>query len=217
MPNEKIKLQRLSLFIFLWFLLTGLAFWIDEPLTRSFQAGFMKSAIRPLLTFVSYMGGYSIHLLVLVVVIGYAKNKKVVFEYITLMVGSTTLCAIFKELIGRARPEMQKGHFAFSPFEPLLSGFSSFPSGDAAASMALATFLGLMFPKARWLFWFVGFWASLGRVAARKHYLSDVIFGAGFGIFCVLIGHALMRSFSSTNPALPKAGLAMAQNPENVG
>jgi membrane-associated phospholipid phosphatase len=53
--------------------------------------------------------------------------------------------------------------------------------------MALATILGLYFPRSRWLFWAIGAWAALGRVTMDRHFLSDVVFGAGLGIACVLV------------------------------
>jgi len=37
------------------------------------------------------------------------------------------------------------------------------------------------------LFWILGFAAALARVARQRHFLSDVIFGAGFGYACVLL------------------------------
>jgi len=56
---------------------------------------------------------------------------------------------IMKHAIGRPRPKfMHAGNIEFSPASG--SGWDSFPSGHAAAALAVATVLTTKFPRARW-------------------------------------------------------------------
>jgi membrane-associated phospholipid phosphatase len=63
-------------------------------------------------------------------------------------------------------------------------GGKSFPSGHAAASFAFASVLSHRYPHNPWVKW--GAYAlatgvSLGRLAGKKHFPSDVLVGATVG------------------------------------
>ena len=63
------------------------------------------------------------------------------------------------------------------------SSDDSFPSGHAATTFASATVLARhLGPKATWPALVVASFVSMSRVNQQRHYLSDVVFGAGLGI-----------------------------------
>lgn len=142
--------------------------------------------VRDVLTALDYMAGYPIHLLILSILVSARNRKRLIGGYAVTMIAQGIVSNLIKILVGRARPPLAEGPFHFLPLT-LATGMTSFPSGDATAGMALATLLGIYFPRSRWLFWTLGLAAGLARVVRGRHFLSDVIFGAGLGYACVLL------------------------------
>jgi len=90
---------------------------------------------------------------------------------------------ILKHAIGRPRPKfMHAGNLELSPVSG--SGWDSFPSGHAAAAVAVATALAVKFPRARWPILAVAVAVAASRVFRGSHYLTDVAGGAALG--CVM-------------------------------
>lgn len=90
---------------------------------------------------------------------------------------------ILKHLIGRPRPKfMHAGNLDLSPVSG--SGWDSFPSGHAAAAVAVATVLAVKFPRVRWPLLAVAVAIAASRVFRGSHYLTDVAGGAALG--CVM-------------------------------
>ncbi|MHB8834179.1 MAG: phosphatase PAP2 family protein [Candidatus Methylomirabilia bacterium] len=84
---------------------------------------------------------------------------------------------------GRALPNAHENAFEFRPFVP---GRNSFASGHTAAAFALATSLDQNL-REDWGYWQTPFLYAMAtgcgvsRIYDEKHYLSDVILGAGIG------------------------------------
>jgi undecaprenyl-diphosphatase len=90
---------------------------------------------------------------------------------------------ILKHAIGRPRPKfMHAGNLEFSPVSG--SGWDSFPSGHAAAAVAVATVLAVRFPRARWPILVAAVAIAASRVIRGSHYLTDVAGGAALG--CIM-------------------------------
>jgi membrane-associated phospholipid phosphatase len=63
------------------------------------------------------------------------------------------------------------------------SSHDSFPSGHASQTFASATVLARHFgPRAAWPAYAVATFVSISRVNQQRHFLSDMVFGAGLGI-----------------------------------
>jgi membrane-associated phospholipid phosphatase len=91
--------------------------------------------------------------------------------------------AIFKRLLGRARPIWleTEGVFSFRFFSPTAWDFQSFPSGHATTSLAFALIATLLFGRyGSWVF-IPAVLIALSRVVIQMHYLSDIVFGATLG------------------------------------
>lgn len=73
------------------------------------------------------------------------------------------------------------------------SGYNSFPSGHTAQAFAAATFLSEEYKsKFKWMPYLAyGIASSVGllRMANNKHYLSDVLVGAGLGILSMKMSY----------------------------
>ncbi len=59
----------------------------------------------------------------------------------------------------------------------------SFPSGHAVTSFAIATFLSLVYPRARWVLFPLSFLVSYSRIAVGVHYPFDILAGWVEGAF----------------------------------
>ena len=93
---------------------------------------------------------------------------------------------ILKHAIGRPRPKfMHAGNLEFSPISG--SGWDSFPSGHAAAAIAVATVLATKFPRARWPILAMAVAIAASRVIRGSHYLTDVAGGAALGCLMGMI------------------------------
>lgn len=92
---------------------------------------------------------------------------------------------VLKWAIGRGRPKefLWNGHspYAMNPFE-MTSQWWSFPSGHSCSTFAIAVWLGLAFPRFRWVFWVAATMLSFSRfLSLTPHYLGDVVAGAAIG------------------------------------
>ncbi len=117
--------------------------------------------------------------------------------------GLTALSAnVLKHVIGRPRPKfMHAGNLEFSPVTG--SGWDSFPSGHAAASLTVATVLAAKFPRARWPILALAVAVAASRVFRGSHYLTDVAGGAALGcIVGVIVTHPWREWLASTGMAL---------------
>lgn len=90
---------------------------------------------------------------------------------------TSTVTALFKFIVGRARPYVGIGALTFSPFS-FSKSFQSFPSGHASLSWAIFTPIAQNF-GVQWYFIPVIF--SAQRLWSDEHWLSDVIFGSVLG------------------------------------
>lgn len=110
-----------------------------------------------------------------------------------------------KYLIGRQRPFVEKGDpYDFAPLRGTHSGRSSLPSGHTTAAFAfaasMATDLRIDHPQgARWgvpLLYLGAASVGAARMYSNKHWMSDVVMGAGIG---TLIGHRTV-TYSRSHP-----------------
>ncbi len=102
---------------------------------------------------------------------------------------------ILKHALGRYRPSkfFQTGHHEFS-FFVIFQKSDSFPSGHAATIWGAMICLWFLYPRLRWLYVVVAVTVSFGRVVVTKHYLGDVVAGAGLALaVCLLLKRAIER------------------------
>lgn len=93
--------------------------------------------------------------------------------------------SIVKRLIGRVRPSAE----AASAFEPFSwrPDYASMPSGHAMTAFGALVAIGLIFPRARPFLWVYAITIAVSRIVVSAHFPSDVIAGAAFGAFGVIL------------------------------
>jgi membrane-associated phospholipid phosphatase len=114
------------------------------------------------------------------------------------VIASTVAFETVKLVAGRARPDDSRSSWEFSPF----SGRGSFPSGHSTVAFALATSLSheLHNPLATVALYATATGTAWSRVYNRRHWASDVVFGAALGIATAQVVHGRWRVFGLRPP-----------------
>ena len=194
-PGQFCRLAPLVCsFVALILVFVGLFDW-DVPLTRFVRSLYppVGSVPNPWLVQFSDLGdrlgkGESLVLLsLLLLAVGYGLKrpqwKDAGWQSLIAHGLVAVVANIVKHVIGRPRPKfMHAGNLELSPAGG--SGWDSFPSGHAAAAIAVATVLAAKFPRARWPILVVAVAIAASRIFRGSHYLTDVVGGAALG--CVM-------------------------------
>ena len=168
-------------------------FW-DIPLTYCFRG--LDQTIVDLFEIITQAGDslwYFIILIPLYLLMRFLwENEKWSARTLFLLL-AVTLSGLFNILIkwfaGRNRPInlFESDLFGFDYFSIFyLHESTSFPSGHTVTAFVLATALGFMFPRFRWIAFLAAALVGVSRVVITAHYLSDVIAGAAVGVVCCL-------------------------------
>jgi membrane-associated phospholipid phosphatase len=136
----------------------------------------------------------------------FKKNELYVHRFLFLLysnIFSGFLSLLLKNLFGRMRPWGLKDgsdEYGFLLFQNLDMGLIekfkyqmnilidcatphiSFPSGHSTTLFTVATYLWLLFPKQKYIWFITASILATGRILASDHYLSDIIAGALLGI-----------------------------------
>ena len=104
---------------------------------------------------------------------------------------------ILKWCVGRIRPFHGSPPFALHPFAGGISGLFeqslSFPSGDVTLAFAMTGCLSWIAPKYKILWWILGLWIAIERVAEGAHYPSDTVAGACLGLFLAYLARRIIN------------------------
>lgn len=103
------------------------------------------------------------------------------------------MCQLIKLLVARKRPNSFPVHMADSATETWIGLFpnwelgsqyanQSFPSAHAATAIGMAIGLSWLFPRGRYMFWFLALLACVQRIVSGAHWMSDVFAGACIAI-----------------------------------
>jgi membrane-associated phospholipid phosphatase len=114
----------------------------------------------------------------------------------TAVAGAAAL--VLKSAVGRRRPDVAP-NTAFS-FRPFVFKGNSFPSGHTTVAFALATSLSGE-TKDHWtdlLFYSAATLTGYARINDDRHWLSDIVFGAGLGIVSARLVQRWHRPFAVT-------------------
>lgn len=187
-PSDHARPSHLSLFPaekLRWFLLAGsLAAVYDRRLLRQFDPDLLEGERgddRGPRTVSSL--GTGIPMLVAIgtpYVIGGSYGRKSTRLAVAALVDATIVTESLKFLTGKERPFQSGGQILFHGPG---SGFNSFPSGHTSASFAVATVLGHRYPRYRTALTLLATGIGVSRMSLARHFPSDVVVGAGVGIF----------------------------------
>lgn len=89
-----------------------------------------------------------------------------------------------KELVGRSRPQSERGAFLFRPLGG--SAYHSFPSGHTMLSIATSWVLArqVSYVPLKIVFYALPVITGASRIYVGAHWLSDVLLGSALGIAC---------------------------------
>lgn len=90
---------------------------------------------------------------------------------------------LLKLLLRRERPYALEGQYSFRPFDERTFSSSglALPSTHAVVAFGAAAILSRIFPRAWPVWWTLAWGCALTRVAAGRHFLSDVVVAAVVG------------------------------------
>lgn len=102
---------------------------------------------------------------------------------------------LLKIVVRRERPAVHDGLYGFRPWDERTWSAAglAFPSSHVAVAFGGAAMLARLYPRARWVGYTLAAGCAITRVAARAHFVSDVVFAAGLGW---LAGWALWRRWA---------------------
>ncbi len=195
------RLWRWAATIGVWLALIAVGKWIDgdvtDWLTRPGTRERVSEWVATLLNSFVYLAFPAVFLAL-------PNWKRLFIGWNAALLLSTVLTHLLKWVVGRARPYVGLGARVYSPFSDEV-GMASFPSGHTSAAVTIAAVASLFFPRFRAVFWIYAAIVALERLVSRNHYLSDVIAGAGIGLFSVWAARrALGPSFF--DPGYPVKG-----------
>ncbi len=146
----------------------------------------------------------------------YKKNNLYLQRYLFVLyanIFSAFVALIIKIIIGRVRPwGIENGGHQYGIFELFshitpallkhhhlkeiihtLNTYVSFPSGHAVTAFAMFTYMSILFPRFRYLWFFIALLVGISRIFADDHYLSDIVGGAMVGIISTIFIYRLMK------------------------
>jgi membrane-associated phospholipid phosphatase len=178
---------------FLFFIVSY--YFFDIPITEFFNQ--FQSVIHPIAKCIAVgfngivvLGVFSILLLLSFVIPKMHTYKKPLFTLFILLVLGQIFLMVVKVCVGRSRPELwlTQHIYTFKPFTTARE-YLSFPSGHTINVILIFSYLAIVCPKYRVIFWCLGFGISFFRVLSLQHYFSDWLFTAYLAACLVPIGY----------------------------
>ena len=198
--------------IVLWALLLCAAFFVDRtvatwvqqtvPLDKHFRS------IKALIFLIRIPGDFRFAVAI-AIILAMVHPKRIWAAAALLFSGvATGINPVIKWITGRHRPIKGIHPFEFHPFPQGFVGLYKeqalcFPSGDTTHAFAAAASLSILFPRWKWVFYFVALLVAAERVLENAHYMSDVVAGAGLGTFLGVF----VTNFVLRHAKLPPADL----------
>ena len=143
---------------------------------------------------------------------GVYKNRFLFLLYVNVFSGLVSL--VLKMLFGRLRPwKLENGEndygflIAQNPDFSLLENinyqismtlqnsthYTSFPSGHTTTSMAVFTYMSILFPKYVYLWLSVTLVSLMSRILANDHFVSDLMAGTLVGVLSTMYVYSKMK------------------------
>ena len=172
-------------------------FFLDQPIANFFH-------LHPLsvFSFITSFGNSAAYLVVsLLLFIWFRKKKRLLAKKALFIFASIAISGIIvdilKIIIARPRPKIYFSEHLYKPeFFKLKAAFWSMPSGHSATAFALGVGLGLLYPRYKYLFWFLASLVALSRIILTQHFLSDVLIGGMIGAITAIMLYK--RMFGAT-------------------
>jgi membrane-associated phospholipid phosphatase len=164
-------------------------FFLDKKIAIYFHD--LHSRYTTIFSYLTYLGDSNwiliCSLILFIILIKWQKKfaHQALFVFTTVAT-SGIFVNIIKVIFSRYRPKalFENGDFGFNLFAFKTKYlYVSFPSGHSVTSMAMAVALTLLFPRYKYIFFFVWILVALSRVIVTAHYLSDILIGGLIGAY----------------------------------
>lgn len=215
-PKPGVGTCRIRVRVGLICLGLGVAAWFADPWVREQTRGLQHDLggdLRRELELLQQFGdAVTVLIAAIIVWLMDPSRRRRLLDLIAAAVCTGFVSQVLKMGIGRPRPKLEdpgvlmwpwgaypiersdgSGVFhAWEAWEPIRSDLWSMPSSHTSAAVALAVWLGVVYPRLRPLV--IGWVVVVGvsRVLLGAHYLSDVLVGAGVGF---VVAHAAVRRY----------------------
>lgn len=191
--------RRLYWLSVLFFVAAAAVLPVDVPIARFCKEGGVPDFFRKLPELAEVFGhGLGVACILLTAYVLDPDQRRRMVRILSSVVGAGLLANLVKLMVGRSRPRvMMVDHVwdSFTGWFPVWTrggtqvrvslDVQSFPSGHAIVATSLAIGLSVLYPRGRWLFACFAVLASLQRVQALAHYLSDTLASAAIAcLFC---------------------------------
>ena len=128
-------------------------------------------------------------------------KRKYIIAFIVTSIITGLLVDVIKKTTGKIRPEPYFSTYAeyfHIRFLGFLKGWTvdapvAFPSGHSTQAFVTATFLAVLYPRVRWMFYSMAACTAFSRVLSQAHWLSDIYAGMLLGYFSMRGGFALLE------------------------
>lgn len=169
-------------------LLWGLSFALD-PVVSEWIAGISLpgTPLRRAMTLSAHFFRWPAYVLLGGLLLLHVRRWWLLGELCATLVATLVVLHALKYLIGRMRPDGGCGAYCFCPLGNPEVGFDSFPSGHATVTVLLVTVGLLYLPRLRVPLITLGALACLSRIALERHFVSDVVAGAGLALLMVYL------------------------------
>jgi len=209
---RRASARRLVLFVVAWLVLLAIVLPFDAPISTWFDA---LAHQNPIFLRVMKLSNRLFSALVYFAVAGVLLLQRdrwrLLLGYLVPVGACFGTVHLLKFVIGRARPDQNFGPFHFDLFGNPFAGLDALPSAHTAAAVLLTALLFRYYRQTAWLLIPAAVLASLSRVAQERHYLSDVIVGAGIALLVVWLCVQLLGADyypHLTRPAAPASSSA---------
>lgn len=169
-----------------------IAWTIDVPVASHFRLDGHSDSLHDLVTLAEvFAHGLGVACILLTAYVLDVQQRRRLPRIVTAVVAAGLLADLIKLCVGRMRPRalaVNQVWDSFAGWFPMFQPESRFgmnssdcqsvPSGHAAVATALAIGLSVLYPRGRWLFACFAVLASLQRIEASAHYVSDTMAGA---------------------------------------
>lgn len=116
-------------------------------------------------------------------------------QFLSVLIFSGLILQVLKHLVGRVRPYASEGLFA-QQFDPLTLDYRhhSMPSGHTQVVFAVATYMSIIWPKGKYIWFAFAVLLAVSRIITLNHWLSDTIMGALVGVIGTLVAQKYVET-----------------------
>jgi membrane-associated phospholipid phosphatase len=211
----KVNVRRLVLFALAWLAVLAVVVPFDAPISTWFdELGQRSPVFYRVMKLARYPFATWVYFALAAVLLLRQDRWRTIVGFAIPIAACFGSVHLLKFVIGRARPDQNLGPYHFDLFGDPFAGLDALPSAHTATAVLLTALLFRYYPRSVCLLAPLAVLASLSRVAQERHYLSDVVVGAGIPLLAVWLCVQLLGAEfypHLTRPAAPDSSNVESQ------